>query len=303
MKGPSPSATSEATVGFQGERGAFSEGAARALAPGLRPEPRPSFVDVVHAVETGRDRAGILPVENTLAGGVTAAFDALIDGKVKAVAEAALPIRHALLGVPGATRSGIREVRSHPVALAQCRRFFEQNPGIRAAAVHDTAGAAREVAEAGDPTIAALAGRHAAPAYQLEVLADDLQDRDDNQTRFLLIVDRDEETAGAPWVSVPPESAAWKTGLSVDVQNRPGALRDLLTVFADRGRDLTFIASRPTGTPWTYRFLMEFRHETVEEGQACVAATAEAARQVQVLGTYRAVDIQAPALDRSVSPP
>lgn len=282
-------------VGYQGERGAFSEGAAWALAPGLRAEPRRSFPDVVRAVETGRDQAGVLPVENTLAGAVTAAFDALVEGEVQAVAEVVLPIRHALLGVAGADPSEIVEVRSHPVALAQCRHFFDEHPGIRPAAVHDTAGAARQVAELGDPSIAALAGRHAADAYGLTVLADDLQDRDDNQTRFLLIVPRGRDEPVAHDTAVEPEAPGWKTGLSVETRNRPGELRDLLTVFADRSLDLTFIVSRPTGTPWTYRFILEFRHETLEEGEACVEAAAVSGRVVRVLGTYGTVGATAPA--------
>lgn len=276
------------SVGYQGERGAFSEGAARTLAPELHPEPRSSFAEVVRAVETGRDLAGVLPVENTLAGGVTAAFDALVDGDVRAIAEVALPIRHALLALPGTHLSDIVEVRSHPVALAQCQHFFREHPGMEPVAVHDTAGAARQVAEGSDRTIAALAGRHAAESYDLEVLADDLQDRDDNQTRFLLIVDRDGGDLVAPDRSA---TSSLKTGLSVETRNRPGALRDLLTVFADRGLDLTFIQSRPTGTPWRYRFLLEYRHEGPEEGAECVAAAGRDGRVVRELGTYGAVGV------------
>lgn len=286
--------TDTRTVGYQGERGAFSEAAAQALAPGLRPEPRRSFADVVRATERGEDAAGVLPVENTLAGGVTAAFDALLDGDVQAVMEVALPIRHALLALPGSDLSALSEVRSHPVALAQCRRFFETHPSIAPVPVHDTAGAAREVSELQDPTVAALAGGHAAAAYGLEILADDLQDRDDNQTRFLLVTRPGHEDAspgllGTPSAQGTTGRGTWKTGLSVEIHNRPGALRDLLDVFADRGLDLTFITSRPTGVPWTYRFILEFRHDTHEAGAEGIEAATSAARTVRVFGTYGAV--------------
>lgn len=274
------------TVGFQGERGAFSEEAVHTLAPGLRSRPRRSFLDVVRGVEAGEDVAGVLPVENTLAGGVTAAFDALLDRDVEIVGETALPIRHFLLGLPGADPSSLVEVRSHPVALAQCRAFFDAHPDIEPVAVHDTAGAARQVAEEGVSSVAALAGRQAADPYGLEILAENLQDRDDNQTRFVMIA-RTDSAEGVPAVAGPP----WKTTLSVETPNRPGALHELLGVFAERGLDLTFIVSRPTGTPWTYRFVLEFRHEQPAIAADSVRAAEGAERVVRRLGTYGIVEV------------
>ncbi len=274
------------TVGFQGERGAFSETAVRTLAPDFRPRPRRSFLDVVRGVEAGEDAAGVLPVENTLAGGVTAAFDALMDRDVEIVGETALPIRHFLLGLPGSELASLVEVRSHPVALAQCRGFFDAHPDIEPVAVHDTAGAARQVAEEGVPSVAALAGRPAAEPYGLEILAENLQDRDDNQTRFVMIA-RTDSGEGVPPIAGPP----WKTTLSVETPNRPGALHDLLGVFAERGLDLTFIVSRPTGTPWTYRFVLEFRHEEPAVVAECVRAAEGSERVVRRLGTYGTVEV------------
>jgi len=270
-----------ARVGFQGELGAFSEEALLRLLPDAAPVPRRTFRDVVRGVVSGEDDAGLLPVENTLAGGVAAAFDALQDADVHAVREVIIPIRHFLLGVPGAGLAGVEEVRSHPVALAQCERFFLDHPGVRPVAVHDTAGAAREVAEAGAPSVAALAPRQAAARYGLDVLAADLQDRDDNQTRFLLVV------PGARSAEAPAGGRdGLKTAVIVETRNRPGALHDLLGVFARRGLDLTFIESRPAGTPWTYRFILEFRHDEPAPALECLSAAASEERSVRVLGTY-----------------
>lgn len=270
-----------ARVGFQGEAGAFSEEALLRLVPDAEPVPRRTFRDVVHGVVSGEDAAGLLPVENTLAGGVAAAFDALQEAPLHAVREVVIPIRHFLLGVAGASALHLEEVRSHPVALAQCERFFQDRPGVRRVAVHDTAGAAREVADAGARTVAAIASRQAAARYGLEILAADLQDRDDNQTRFLLVVPGDAPTA-------PPPGAAGvlKTSVIVETRNRPGALHDLLGVFARRGLDLTFIESRPAGTPWTYRFILEFSHGGMEPALACLEEAASEERSVRVLGTY-----------------
>jgi prephenate dehydratase len=266
-------------VGFQGALGAFSEEAVRALVPDAEPIPHPTFEAVVKAVESGAMSAGVVPVENTLAGAVTEAYEALVAGSVVAIGEMVIPIRHCLLGIPGSSTERVREARSHPVALSQCRGFFASHPGIRAQAVYDTAGAAEEVAALGDPSLAAIASARAGERYGLEVLQPDLQDRDDNQTRFYLIV---REAGPAP----PP--GLLKTACVAEVENRPGALHELLGVFADRGLDLTNVASRPGASPWTYRFILEFRHASPEEGEDAVTQARSLGTTVKVLGTFPA---------------
>jgi len=268
-------------VGFQGEPGAFSEEALLALLPRALPVPRRTFREVVAAVETGVDDAGLLPVENTLAGGVAAAFDALRGAGVRAVREVVIPIRHFLVAVPGSRLEGLREVRSHPVALAQCERFFAAHPALTPVAVHDTAGAAREVAEGRLSGVGALAPRQAAQRYGLEILLEDLQDRDDNQTRFLLV-----RRTGSEGMRHLPRQGGLKSLVEVETENRPGALHALLGVFAARGLDLTFIESRPTGVPWTYRFILEFRHPSEDEARSCLAEVEAAGHTVRALGTY-----------------
>lgn len=266
-------------VGFQGALGAFSEEAVRALVPDADPVPLQTFEAVVRAVEGGEVEAGVLAVENTLAGAVAEAYEALVGGDVTAVAEMVIPIRHCLLGLPGSAVEQVREARSHPVALSQCRGFFADHPKIRAQAVYDTAGAAEEVAALGDPSLAAIASARAGERYGLEILMADLQDRDDNQTRFYLIVPRGERaTAEGPL----------KTACIVELEHRPGALHQLLGVFAERGLDLTNLASRPGITPWTYRFILEFRHSTPEEGVAAIEAASALCSSVRVLGTFPA---------------
>ncbi len=295
-------------VGFQGAPGAFSEEAALALAPGARPVPRPSFQDVVRAVEDGEDHSGVLPVENTLAGTVVEAYDALAAGTVRVMGEIAIPIRHCLLGVPGASASGLREVRSHPVALAQCRRFFASRPRIVARAVYDTAGAAEAVGDVGDPGVAAIASARAAERYGLDVLARDLQDRDDNQTRFYMVAPRSPQGGGArsPFAealdsastdapgAAPSEALrevatpVLKTSLMVELENRSGSLHGLLGVFARRELSLTHITSRPAPTPWTYRFIVELLHHSVEEGETALEEAETLATELVVLGTFPA---------------
>jgi prephenate dehydratase len=266
-------------AGFQGALGAFSEEAVRVLVPGADPIPRQSFEAVVKAVEAGEDDTGVVAVENTLAGAVAEAYDALEAGDVKVVAEAAIPIRHCLLGLAGASIHSLREARSHPVALSQCRGFFAAHPHVRSQAVYDTAGAAEEVAKIGDPTVAAIASRRAGDRYGLTVLRSDLQDRNDNQTRFYRIVEEATDLPGP---------GPLKTACVAELENRPGALHALLGVFADRGLDLSHVASRPGASPWTYRFILEFSHPTVEEGLVAIQTAESLCARLKVLGTFPA---------------
>jgi prephenate dehydratase len=265
---------------FQGALGAFSEEAVRLLRPGSTPVPRQTFDAVVRAVESGEDPWGVVAVENTLAGAVAEAYDALEAGSVSVVAEVAIPIRHCLLGVPGATIGGLREARSHPVALSQCKGFFARHPAIRAQAVYDTAGAAQEVAASGDESVAAIASRRAGERYGLDVLEADLQDRSDNQTRFYLIT---REAA-----AVDPKAGPFKTACVAELENRPGVLHELLGVFSSRGLDLSHVVSRPGGSPWTYRFILEFGHAETAPGIAAIEAASALAARFRVLGTFPA---------------
>lgn len=300
----------ERRAGFQGALGAFSEEAVLALARDAEPIPRSTFEDVVRAVARGDDEAGVVPVENTLAGTVVEAYDALAAGDVTVVAEVAIPIRHCLLGVAGTELDGLREVRSHPVALAQCRAFFAAHPGIQARAVYDTAGAAREVAELADRGLAAIASARAGDRYGLDVLQRDLQDREDNQTRFYLITpgraedygrrpaddrrrtegDSGPASGSAPVRIEPVGSVRLKTSCVAELENRPGSLHELLGVFAGRALSLTHLTSRPAPTPWTYRFIVEFSHASPDEAEAALEEARGLSTKLQVLGTFATGD-------------
>ena len=238
-------------VAFQGELGAYSDEAARTwFGEGVETLPCREFRDVATAVTTGAASFGLLPVENTLAGSVGPALDALLETDLEIVGEVVRPIQHCLLALPGATAEGLQKVMSHPVALAQCLRFFAERSGLEAVAVHDTAGAARLVAEAGDPTVGAIASEAAAERYGLTVLARDLQDRADNSTRFYVVTPPDR-------VATAPELASPKTLVVFETGDRPGALVEVLLAFARRGLNLSRLESRPGRLPWTYRFVAE----------------------------------------------
>jgi prephenate dehydratase len=196
LAGPDTSTQVTPRVAFQGERGAFSEDAVVMLWPDARPLPCRTVFDVTRAVLDGEADAGVLPVENTIFGNVDAALSAIASAtELHVVGETTLNIRQCLLASADATLEHIEVVESHPVALAQCGRFLSLLSNARVKAVDDTAGAARAVAESRDPRRAAVASARAAGIYDLVILADHIEDRSDNQTRFLAIARKPQATS------------------------------------------------------------------------------------------------------------
>jgi prephenate dehydratase len=276
-------------VAYQGAPGAYSEEAVVRLWPDAEPVPLRECIDVARAVETGEVNAGVLAVENTLAGSVVASYDALAAfERVVAVGETIIGIHHCVLATAGTSLAALRCVESHPIALAQCRGFFDRHPHLEPRATYDTAGSAMEVAHARDPRRAALASRIAAAHYGLEILAADVEDRPDNQTRFVAIGRR-----AAPLA----DGIAARTILLVTVTNTPGALHRLLGPFAEHELNLSKLESRPTGEPWTYRFIVEVEHMTAAPAMTeALYAVRDIARSCRVVGTY-AIDSAAEGLD------
>jgi prephenate dehydratase len=266
-------------VAFHGESGAFGEAAVASLWPTADAVPLRSVADVLRAVDAGAVDAGVLPVENTVAGGVVAAYDALAGAPdLHVVAETILRVEQCLLGLPGATTGGIRVVESHPVALAQCAQFLAGLGDVREQAASDTASAARAVAQSGDATRAAVASRHAAVRYGLTILAEHIEDRPDNQTRFLAV-------ARSP-LRVHDDAPA-RTSLIFTTANEPGALIRALEPIARHELNLSKLESRPTGEPWTYRFFADVDHVAGDPRMAAtIAAITLTTRTCRILGTY-----------------
>lgn len=278
-------------MAFQGEPGAYSEEAVRAaFGPDVESVPRRTFEDVARTVVSGETERGLLPVENTLAGTVVGSYDVLAAGELEVVGEVVRPIRHCLLGIPDTDVRELQRVLSHPVALAQCTEFFRHHPEVEAVAVYDTAGAARTVAEEGDPAVAAIAAQGAADRYGLEVLATDLQDRADNQTRFYIVRRRTADENGgrvAPYPPAEEKGTSWKTALLFRTRNEPGALVRVLQAFSKREVNLSKLESRPGEDPWTYRFFLEFE-DRGDRGAArdALREAAGESRELKVLGIF-----------------
>ena len=255
-------------VAFQGEPGAFSEEAIRC---------------VFEAVEEGAVDRAVVPIENAVYGSVRVNYDHLRTHAVTIVGELQLRIHHCLMAPEGTVIDDLAVVRSHQQALGQCRDWLRAHiPEATPEATPDTAGAARAVAAAGDPTVAAVASRRAAERYGLEVLADGLQDDAQNFTRFLVLA---REDANAASVGTGPP----KTSLAFVLQeNVPGALFKSLAVFALRELDLAKIESRPlVGHPGRYRFYLDVHGAVTDEPVArALNHLREITMELQVLGAY-----------------
>jgi prephenate dehydratase/chorismate mutase len=179
--------TKNSRVAYQGEPGAFSEAAARELIPQAHLVPCATFPELLHAAESGRADIALLPIANRIAGPVDAGLELLLRSKLTIVDEIVILIRQNLICIPGTKLSEIRTVESHPVALAQCARFFAAHPRIKAVNAEDTAGAVREMMLAADRTRGAIAAAQAAEVYGAEILKRDVHDRNDNLTRFVAL--------------------------------------------------------------------------------------------------------------------
>src|SRR5260370_19150861 len=268
-------------VAFQGEPGAFSEAAAvQLLGDGWRTVPGTAFDAAFRAIAEGVADALLVPVENTLAGSVVRVYDLLLESKLEMCGETILPIEHQLMGMPGAKREDLKAVASHPMALAQCERFFTGNPKLKRVPAEDTAGSVREMMERGDKQFAAIAGRRAAGQYGAVILQENIQDNAENFTRFVLLL--------------PPEQAelyrgadAKKISLAMRLAHKPGALLASLEPFSKHGVNLLKIESRPIhGRPWEYQFFIDVEAGDVAWLDCALAEVRQATSELRVLGRY-----------------
>ncbi|WP_342374320.1 bifunctional chorismate mutase/prephenate dehydratase [Myxococcus stipitatus] len=275
--------TTPLRVGYPGVEGSYSHLAARRLysgrAGGVLLTGFDHSREVVEALRRGEQDLALLPIENTTAGSMNETYDLLAEGGVVITAELVSQVDHRLLGLPGAKLEGLREVFSHPQALAQCETFLRDKlPWARAVPDVDTGGAAQKVRERNDPTVAAIASEIAAQRFGLEVLARELQPESD-YTRFVEV--------GREATPLSPE-APCKTSLLMVLEHKPGTLGEMLQRLTLRGVNLSKLESRPIpGSPWQYRFYVDV------EGHAASAPLTAALEDIRpltsflrVLGTY-----------------
>src|SRR3954453_6189027 len=219
---------------FQGEPGANSHLAIRDAYPDAEAVPCPTFEDCFAAITSGEAKFGMIPIENSVAGRVADIHHLMPHSGLHIVGEHFMPVRHQLLGVKGAALTDIKTVESHVHALGQCRKVIRKL-GIKPIVAADTAGSAREIAEANDKTRAAIATRLAADIYGLDILAPDIEDEAHNTTRFI-VLSRD-----ARWAR--DNDGPGVTTFLFRVRNVPAALYKALGGFATNGVNMTKLES------------------------------------------------------------
>ncbi|HYY09414.1 MAG TPA: prephenate dehydratase [Kineosporiaceae bacterium] len=292
-------ASPEGRIAYQGEPGANSDAACHAVVPELEPLPCQTFEDAFDAVESGRAELAMIPVENSIAGRVADIHHLLPESGLHIVGEYFMPIHFQLMVVPGTRIEQVTTVRSHAHALGQCRRIVREH-GWTGVVADDTAGAAREVAELGDPRVAAFAPRLAAELYGLDILAEDVEDEHHNTTRFLVLSrePREPDLTAGPFV----------TSFVFRVRNVPAALYKAMGGFATNGVNMTKLESYQLGGTF---FATQFYADV--EGHPKDASVALALEELaffsaylRILGTYPASPFRAqiaePAENRDLRP-
>ena len=267
-------------IAIQGELGSFSHEAALKAAPEATILPCSLSAEVFGAVRDGAADAAVIPIENSLAGSVVEHYDLLLAHDVGVESEWLLRIRHNLIGVPGATLERVRQAYSHPVALAQCRRFFVEHAAIDAAPFYDTAGSVKQMMELRDAGIAAIASAQAASVYGGEILLQGIEDNAENYTRFFLVRQHGE-------VQADPNPD--KVSLAFAVDNHAGSLVEALQVFAGMGTNMTRLESRPVpGRPWEYVFYADYQLADPKVADWALQMLPRHCSMVRELGRYRA---------------
>jgi prephenate dehydratase len=265
-------------VSLLGPRGTFSEEAALKFFKDPEMIYRGDIEAIFEDVLSGEAENGLVPIENSLEGSVGVTLDLLLKKDVKIRGEVVIDVRHSLMALPGASLNDLREVISHPHALAQCRGFIKMH-GLKTKNYPSTAGAARDLAEKRLQGVAAIAPERAARLYGLQIIERDIQDEDFNQTRFLVIALEDSPVTGRD-----------KTSVIFALSHRPGSLYEALWPFARAGINLTKIESRPSRKALgDYVFYLDFEgHRRDKDVAEVLSQLRSRVTFLKVLGSYPA---------------
>jgi prephenate dehydratase len=286
-------------IAYQGEPGSNSDAACRAVYPALETLPAATFDDAFVAMTSGEADLAMIPIENSIAGRVADIHHLLPDSGLHIVGEYFMPIHFQLMVLPDTGLEQIRTVRSHIHALGQCRRLVREQ-GWRSVVADDTAGAAREVAELGDPSVAALAPRLAAELYGLEIIAEDVEDEHHNTTRFVVLASDPHEPSAANGPVI--------TSFVFRVRNVPAALYKAMGGFATNGVNMTKLESYQLGgTFFATQFYADVEGHPRDTSLAlALEELAFFSASLRVLGTYPAspfrAEIAEPVENRALRP-
>ena len=267
-------------VAYAGEPGAFAEDAVIAAFGDIERLPVGSFREVFERLASGEIASGVVPIENSVNGSVREVYDLLLEHELAIVGEVVVPVELCLAALPGQQIEAIERVYSHIQALGQAERFLRERDWTLLT-TYNTAGAGKLIADAGEPSAAAVLSARAAERFGLEVLAEAIQDVADNRTRFLILARQAEGAA-------PDPARPYRTTLAFAVRNEPGTLLHALRTFADHRINLSSLESRPSRTvAWEYVFWADLdAHVAAPELAAALAELRAVATLVRILGSY-----------------
>ncbi len=271
------------TVAIQGHAASFHEIAAQKFFESVTSRPCDTFQDVFDSIVADKTTHGVVAIENSLYGSINEVYDLLLRHSVRIVGEVYLRIEQCLIGIPGVVVTDIKEVYSHPVALAQCETYLDSTlPTAERLEHHDTAASVADVKRWNDPTKAAIASGAAAALHGMEVLARGIETNSQNYTRFVVL-------SKNPVVTQPN-----KTSLILRTNHKPGALHAALGVFARRDMNLSKLQSRPiVGHAWQYMFYIDITCSAEDTQLSDAIAELETQQcTVTILGSYQAGDNQ-----------
>ena len=262
-------------VAFQGEHGAYSEIAATKFFPESQLIPMKLFQDIFDALRNDSIDCAVVPVENSIEGSVNEIYDLLLDADKKITGEMFLKIEHCLIALPDS--NAITKVLSHPQALAQCRNYIKRR-NLDSIPSHDTAGSVRLIKEKKINDTAAIASKNAAEFYNMKILDQNIEDRKNNFTRFLVLSDL--QTA---------PSKSDRTSMIFGLKHTPGSLYSVMQEFDHHKINLTKIESRPTKEkPWEYNFYVDFEgHIEEDDVKNAINNIEKKCTFVKILGSYR----------------
>ncbi|UCB44273.1 MAG: bifunctional 3-deoxy-7-phosphoheptulonate synthase/chorismate mutase [Spirochaetota bacterium] len=266
-------------VAIQGEEGSFSQEACiKYWGESVIIIPKMSSDDVIEAVEGGETDQGLLPIENSLIGSISTTYDLLLESQLQIVGEVITPISHCLLAIKKFPVKEIKKIYSHPVALSQCSTFLESLKDCEIIPIYDTAGSALKISKDKEPKSAAIASKIAAKIYNLEILAERLEDYPNNQTRFIIIAKKEDKA----------HDKASKTSIVFTTLHQPGALYKVLKVFNDYGINLTKLESRPhKAETWRSYFYLDFDgHRRDTNVKEALDELKEQTNFLKILGSY-----------------
>lgn len=238
----------------------------------------PTFQSVMEAVERGEASYGVLPIENSSTGGITANYDLLLNYSNSIVGQYVNKINQCLLTLPGVSLEELTTVYSHPQGLLQCSEFLQKHPKIRQIEVSDTAAAAKKVAEDENPAHAAISAGRAAKEYGLQILKEGIQKQKNNSTRFIIIGNQ-----------TVYEADSDKIALCIELSHECGTLYRILSHFLFNGLNMTLIESRPiAGRNWEYRFFIDIEGNLDEPSvQNALRGIREEAKSMRILGNFK----------------